>query len=325
MFDYGEDHYQEEAAGRRRTDLRARPRRAAAPIGRPRKRSFSRLPLRLRGPDVPPLPAGPDVPSFPEELGAETYLVRSTSFEYHEKPIGSFLERVGQSGHKRRRRRPLSHALTAAARPLLHVEPARGSGLRGLQDLETSTPRACQPARVASMARSYRLLDLDGEGISGILTEQDRVVVLQAESRRRTVWRDRGGRACGLSLATLQRRVASSHGSGRRRQSRSRRSLVRPRPAFTNATSKAAWAGFPRVSLAARAGLERPQFALRRPDRRRHRRHPDHRGRRLHLASVAAGRRASAAAVRVAHASRRGSRGRVSFSPTARSRSISPT
>ena len=39
---------------------------------------------------------------FPEELGAEACLVRSTAFEYREKPIGSFLERVVQSGHRRR-------------------------------------------------------------------------------------------------------------------------------------------------------------------------------------------------------------------------------
>ena len=36
---------------------------------------------------------------FPDELGTENYLVRSTSFEYREKPIGSFLEQVKQSGH----------------------------------------------------------------------------------------------------------------------------------------------------------------------------------------------------------------------------------
>jgi Salmonella virulence plasmid 65kDa B protein len=38
---------------------------------------------------------------FPEELGTESCLVRSTAFEYREKPIGSFLARVVQSGHKR--------------------------------------------------------------------------------------------------------------------------------------------------------------------------------------------------------------------------------
>ena len=37
---------------------------------------------------------------FPEELGTDHYLVRSTAFEYDQKPIGSFLERVTESGHK---------------------------------------------------------------------------------------------------------------------------------------------------------------------------------------------------------------------------------
>ena len=38
---------------------------------------------------------------FPEELGADDYLVRSTAFEYDEKPIGSLLTRVIQSGYTR--------------------------------------------------------------------------------------------------------------------------------------------------------------------------------------------------------------------------------
>jgi hypothetical protein len=38
---------------------------------------------------------------FPEELGVDDYLVRSTEFEYHNKAIGSFLARVIQSGYKR--------------------------------------------------------------------------------------------------------------------------------------------------------------------------------------------------------------------------------
>src|SRR5262249_8901637 len=38
---------------------------------------------------------------FPEELGADDYLVRSTEFEYEETPIASFITSVTQSGYVR--------------------------------------------------------------------------------------------------------------------------------------------------------------------------------------------------------------------------------
>jgi Salmonella virulence plasmid 65kDa B protein len=38
---------------------------------------------------------------FPDELGSDDYLVRSTGFTYLEKPNGSFISEVLQSGFKR--------------------------------------------------------------------------------------------------------------------------------------------------------------------------------------------------------------------------------
>ncbi|HUN96291.1 MAG TPA: SpvB/TcaC N-terminal domain-containing protein, partial [Bradyrhizobium sp.] len=108
---------------------------------------------------------------FPEELGVEPCLVRSTAFEYRQKPIGSFLARVKQSGHRRchderyltRSLPPLDLFYTASP-----LEDADFAGYR-LRDLD--------PADLASLPagideRDYRLLDLDGEGIAGVLSEQ---------------------------------------------------------------------------------------------------------------------------------------------------------
>jgi RHS repeat-associated protein len=109
---------------------------------------------------------------FPDELGAENYLVRSTSFVYREKPVGSFLEQVKQSGH----------ALAADGRYLTRSLPT-------LDFSYTSSPLE-DPGRESFEIRDvdaeslrnlpdgidggYRFLDLDGVGVSGVLAEQDR-------------------------------------------------------------------------------------------------------------------------------------------------------
>ncbi|TDG02547.1 toxin [Paraburkholderia guartelaensis] len=108
---------------------------------------------------------------FPEELGDEPCLVRSTAFEYREKPIGSFLERVVQSGH---RRREDGRYLTRSLPPLdlqytpSPIEDARFAGY-WLADVDPED-LANLPAGIDNA--QYRLLDLDGEGIAGVLSEQ---------------------------------------------------------------------------------------------------------------------------------------------------------
>jgi len=109
---------------------------------------------------------------FPDELGAENYLVRSTSFEYREKPIGSFLERVKQSGHTLAEDgRYLTRSL-----PTLDLaytsSPLEDPGHAGfeIRDVDQESLRNL-PAGVDGSG--YRFLDLDGVGISGVLTEQD--------------------------------------------------------------------------------------------------------------------------------------------------------
>jgi len=105
---------------------------------------------------------------FREELGAEDYLVRSTEFKYHQKAIGSFISRTIQSGYTRRKDGrylkkslpplDLAYALSPLEDPSYtgyHVREADPENLPGGIDGE-----------------NYKWLDLDGEGISGVLMEQ---------------------------------------------------------------------------------------------------------------------------------------------------------
>ncbi len=105
---------------------------------------------------------------FPTELKTPRYLVRSTEFQYREQPFGSFLTRVSQSGYVleagdcylKRSMPPLDLFYTPS--PLEAEFP-------GPFELREADSRNL-PAGIDGT--SYRWLDLDGEGISGVLTEQ---------------------------------------------------------------------------------------------------------------------------------------------------------
>jgi RHS repeat-associated protein len=110
--------------------------------------------------------------NFPE-LGIDSYLVRSITLSYDETPVGSFITRVVQSGH---RRRANGHYLTRSL-PAVEFSYSRSP----LEDPHFTDYRL-KDVDVESLANlpagidgdRYRWLDLDGEGISGVLTEQDR-------------------------------------------------------------------------------------------------------------------------------------------------------
>ncbi|MFN0168685.1 MAG: SpvB/TcaC N-terminal domain-containing protein [Bryobacteraceae bacterium] len=109
---------------------------------------------------------------FPEELGASPCLVRSTTFQYREKAVGALLERVVQSGHRRRKD---GEQVTRSLPPLdlFYTE----SALEAPERFEFRVEEA-DHASVANLPGSvdgenYRWVDLDGEGIAGVLTEQN--------------------------------------------------------------------------------------------------------------------------------------------------------
>ena len=102
---------------------------------------------------------------FPDELGTPDYLVRSTEFTYRESPIASFITSVTQSGYVRQ---PDGTYLKKSLPPLefAYTEAIINEKLEEIdaQSLE-NLPSGLDGSR-------YQWVDLDGEGISGILTEQ---------------------------------------------------------------------------------------------------------------------------------------------------------
>jgi RHS repeat-associated protein len=105
---------------------------------------------------------------FPEELDTPRYLVRSTDFEYREKLSGSFMARVIQSGYTYETH---DHYLKRSLPPLdFSYTPS---------PLEEESPDSFQLSEADARnlpqgidGEKYRWLDLDGEGISGVLTQQ---------------------------------------------------------------------------------------------------------------------------------------------------------
>ena len=102
---------------------------------------------------------------FPDELGVDDYLVRSTEFTYAESPIASFITSVSQSGYVRRDdgsylKKSLP-PLEFAYSPAVLQDEVKEIDAESLENL----PYGLDGTR-------YQWVDLDGEGISGILTEQ---------------------------------------------------------------------------------------------------------------------------------------------------------
>ncbi|HEY6247730.1 MAG TPA: SpvB/TcaC N-terminal domain-containing protein, partial [Pyrinomonadaceae bacterium] len=110
---------------------------------------------------------------FPDELGVNDYLVRSTEFTYQERSNGSFISQVLQSGFKRheqpttrylkRSLPPLEFGYSASPLDDLTYDqlPLQEVGAESLENL---------PSGIDS--NNYRWVDLDGESISGVLTEE---------------------------------------------------------------------------------------------------------------------------------------------------------
>ena len=110
---------------------------------------------------------------FPNEQGVgANCLVRSTDFTYSyeehptsvQNPIFSHLLSVSHSGYKRRQNGYLKKSL-----PPLELEYSRPTIDETIRDLDLESldnlPCGLESAR-------YQWVDLDGEGLSGILTEQ---------------------------------------------------------------------------------------------------------------------------------------------------------
>lgn len=111
---------------------------------------------------------------FPVELSAADYLVRSTEFTYDESPIASFITSVTQSGYIHFPTQSLQNRYLKKSFPPLEfgysqVPTSDQLARLPVQNVETESLENLPQGLDGSI---YQWVDLDGEGISGILTEQ---------------------------------------------------------------------------------------------------------------------------------------------------------
>jgi RHS repeat-associated protein len=102
---------------------------------------------------------------FQDELGVPDYLVRATQFGFRETPVASFITSVTQSGFL------LQEDGTYLKRslPPLEFEYTKASIDKTIREVPTES---LENLPIGLDGTIYRWVDLDGEGISGVLTEQ---------------------------------------------------------------------------------------------------------------------------------------------------------
>jgi RHS repeat-associated protein len=102
------------------------------------------------------------------ELPVKDYLVRSTEFIYNESKVASFITSVIQSGYQWvENNKYLKKSLPSIDFEYSQVELST--------DIETLEDDSFENLPVGINGRQYQLIDLDGEGLSGILSEQANV------------------------------------------------------------------------------------------------------------------------------------------------------
>jgi RHS repeat-associated protein len=106
---------------------------------------------------------------FPEELDTPRYLVRSTDLEYEQKRIGSFLVRAVQSGYRRESEGRYLKKSMPALELGYSASPLEDESFDRNAELKIADARNLPEGIDGS---NYRWLDLDGVGISGVLSEQ---------------------------------------------------------------------------------------------------------------------------------------------------------
>lgn len=100
-----------------------------------------------------------------EELGAADYLVRATHFGYVESPINTVMTSVVQSGYLRRE----DGVYQERSLPPVEFEYSQADIQNEVHEIDSDS---LENLPVGLSSSLYRWADLDGEGISGILTEQ---------------------------------------------------------------------------------------------------------------------------------------------------------
>jgi hypothetical protein len=106
---------------------------------------------------------------FPEELDTADCLVRSTDFIYAESPIASFITSVTQSGYVHQPTPTQPNRYLKKSLPPLEFEYSQADIDETVQEIDSES---LENLPYGLDSAHYQWVDLDGEGISGILTEQ---------------------------------------------------------------------------------------------------------------------------------------------------------
>jgi hypothetical protein len=111
---------------------------------------------------------------FPQDLGIHDCLVRSTEFCYYESPIASFISSVTQSGYVRQPALNQPNRYLKKSLPPLEFEYSQVPDANELaqQPIREIDAQSLENLPVGLDGASYQWMDLDGEGTSGILTEE---------------------------------------------------------------------------------------------------------------------------------------------------------
>jgi hypothetical protein len=102
---------------------------------------------------------------FPDELGVDDYLVRATHFGYVESPINSVLSTAIQSGYLRQE----DGTYLERSLPPAEYEYSPIGLQNEVQEIDGDN---LENLPVGLSGSLYQWVDLEGEGLSGILSEQ---------------------------------------------------------------------------------------------------------------------------------------------------------
>ncbi len=175
VFDYGEGHYTEDAPDAQRRIF------ARAQIDPPAESYWP-----VRQDPFSTYRAGFEVRTyrlcrrvlmfhhFVQELGINDCLVRSTEFSYSESPIASFIANITQSGYVRQPTDDQPNQYLKKSLPPLEFKYSQVPSPEQLaqQPIQEVDTESLENLPYGLDGTNYQWADLDGEGLSGILTEQ---------------------------------------------------------------------------------------------------------------------------------------------------------
>ena len=144
---------------------------------------------------------------FPAELSVDDCLVRSTEFSYSEGAVASFITQVTQSGYVRQPtpaepNRYLRKALPPLEFTYSQVPTAEELAARPILELDAAS---LENLPIGMDGTVYQWVDLDGEGLSGLLTDQGDGWFYKRNTSANNLVRDNGNQRPVARFAPLER------------------------------------------------------------------------------------------------------------------------